>query len=193
MRAYRIFPLRQIKSSNLSKTAFQRLYWFDWYQTHGKNISKTCRHFGISRDTLYTWKRRFKPYNLRTLEDDTSNRKPHKLRQMTTDPKILARIYEIRLADLEKSKYEIQEELKREGITVGRSAIQKVINRHSELLNTQHWKRIRKHRNYKIARIKAAVELREKNLGSLVQIDTKYFYVLGRRFYLFSAIDCKSR
>jgi transposase InsO family protein len=193
MRAYKIFPLKQIHSTNLSKAALKRLYWFDWYQTHGKNISLTCRHFGISRDTLYTWKRRFRPYNLKTLEDDTANRRPHKLREMTTDPKVLNRIYEIRLADLEKSKWEIQEELKREGITVGRSAIQKVINRHSELLNTQHWKKVRKHRNYKIARIKAAVELREKDLGSLVQIDTKYFYVLGRKFYLFTAIDCKSR
>jgi hypothetical protein len=43
---------------------------------------------------------------------------------MTTDPKALKRIYEIRLADLEKSKYEIQAELLREGIIVGRSAIQ---------------------------------------------------------------------
>ncbi|PIR79099.1 MAG: integrase, partial [Candidatus Levybacteria bacterium CG10_big_fil_rev_8_21_14_0_10_36_30] len=31
------------------------------------------------------------------------------------------------------------------------------------------------------------------NLGSLVQVDTKYFYVLGKKFYIFSAIDCKSR
>lgn len=193
MRAYKVFPLIQIKSANLSKAALARLYWFDWYQTHGKNVSLTCRHFGISRDTLYTWKRRFKPYNLQTLEDDTANRKPHKLREMTTDPKILARIYEIRLADLEKSKYEIQAELLREGITVGRSAIQKVINRHMELLNTQHRKRLKIHRTLKIARIKAARELKTKDLGSLVMIDTKHLYVLGIRFYLFVAIDCKSR
>ena len=193
MRAYKIFPLKQIKSACLSKAALRRLYWFDWYQTHGKNISLTCRHFGISRDTLYTWKRRFKPYNLQTLEDDTSNRRPYKLRQMTTDPKILQRIYEIRLADLEKSKYEIQAELLREGVTVGRSAIQKVINRHLELANTQHRKRLKTHRKIAIARIKAARELKTKDLGSLVMIDTKHLYVLGIRFYLFVAIDCKSR
>ena len=49
------------------------------------------------------------------------------------------------------------------------------------------------HKKYSIARIKAARELREKDLGSLVQVDTKYFYLLGRKFYIFSAIDCKSR
>lgn len=193
MRAYKIFPLRQIKSASLSKAALARLYWFDWYKTHGNNVSLTCRHFGISRDTFYHWEKSFKPYNLQTLEDDTSSRRPHKLREMTTDPKILKRIYEIRLADLEKSKYEIQAELLREGTTVGRSAIQKVINRHMELSNIQHRKRLKKHRNLKIARIKAARELKTKDLGSLVMIDTKHLYVLGIRFYLFVAIDCKSR
>jgi len=193
MRAYKRFSLRQIRSANLSKAALGRLCWFDWYQTHGKNISLTCRHFGISRDTFYLWKRRFKPYNLRTLEDDTSNRRPHRLRQMSTDPKILTMIYDIRLADREKSKYEIQEELKRQGITVGRSTIQKVINRHHELLNTQHTKKMRSHRKLSIARLRASREMRERYPGALIQIDTKHFYVLGIRFYLFVAVDCKSR
>jgi len=193
MRAYKIFPLRRIKSANLSKAALQRLCWFDWYQTHGKNISLACRHFGISRDTFYLWLRRFKPYNLQTLEDDTANRRPNHLRQMTTDLTIIKRIYEIRLDDLEKSKYEIHEELLREGIKISHKVIQKVINRHAELLNTQHRKRLAKHRRYKIARIKAARELKTKDLGSLVMIDTKHLYILGIRFYLFVAIDCLSR
>ncbi len=100
---------------------------------------------------------------------------------------------EIRLADLEKSKYEIQAELLREGTTVGRSAIQKVINRHSELLNTQHIKKLKAHRKLAIARLRASREMREKHPGALIQIDTKHFYVLGKRFYLFCAVDCKSR
>src|SRR3989344_4395583 len=173
--------------------AHRRLYWFDWYQTHGKGISLTCRHFGISRNTFYHWKKVFKPYNLQTLEDDTSNRRPHKLREMTTDIKILKRIYNIRHDDLEKSKWEIHEELLREGTKVAHNVIQRIINRHPELLNTQHRKKLKAHRNLKIARIKAARELKTKALGSLVMIDTKHLYVLGVRFYLFVAIDCKSR
>ena len=112
---------------------------------------------------------------------------------MTTDPAILAMIYDIRLADREKSKWEIQEELKRQSVTVGRSAIQKVINRHPELLNTQHIRKLRSHRKLTIARLRASREMREKYPGALVQIDTKHFYVLGIRFYLFCAVDCKSR
>ena len=76
---------------------------------------------------------------------------------------------------------------------ISHKVIQKVINRHIELRNTQHKATLKKHRNYSIARIKAAYELKDKDLGSLVQVDTKYLYVLGRRFYLYVAIDCKSR
>lgn len=115
------------------------------------------------------------------------------MREMTTPQAIQRRIYAIRKDDPEKSKYEIQAELRDEGVIVGQSAIQNVINRYPELKNIQHRKRIRRHRVFKIARVKAAIELRERNLGSLVQVDTKYFSILGDKYYIFSAIDCKSR
>lgn len=193
MRAYKIIPLSQIKAASLSPAALKRLTWFDYYQTHGKNISKTCRHFGISRDTFYLWQKRFNPYFLKTLEDDTSTRRPHHLREMTTPSWIRKKIYDLRLKDLEKSKYEIHEELKREGLRISHKVIQKVINRHLELRNTQHQQALKKHKNYSIARIRASKELKEKTLGSLVQVDTKHVYILGSKFYIFAAIDCKSR
>lgn len=193
MRHYNIIPWKQLKDSSLSKDGLKRLQWIDWYYSHGKNAEATCRHFGISKSVFYRWFNRYDRNNLKTLEFDTKTRRPSRVRVPNIDIRTLQRIYEIRKTDLEKSKYEIQEELKREGISIGQSAIQRVINSNKELLNIQHRKRVRKHRNYKIARIKAAIELRERNLGSLVQVDTKYFYVLGRKFYIFSAIDCKSR
>lgn len=112
---------------------------------------------------------------------------------MQVSQSVIDRIYAIRKADVEKSKYEIQVELKVEGIIIGQSAIQKVINRYPELRNLQHKKGVCKHRLRKIARLKAAVELRDKGVGSLVQVDTKYYAILGNTYYLFSAIDCKSR
>lgn len=193
MRAFNILPVPVIQAASLSKDALKRLTWIDWYFSHAKNAERTCRHFNISKSVFYRWLNRFEEKNLKTLEFDTKTRRPHNVREMTTPLWIQKKIYEIRLNDPEKSKYEIQAELKDEGIAIGRKCIQKIINRHPELLNTQHKKRTDKHRNYKIARIKAAIELREKDLGSLVQVDTKYFYVLGRKFYIFSAIDCKSR
>lgn len=193
MRAFKVFPKIQVEATPLTKDGLKRLEWFDYYLSHNKNISLTCRHFGISRDTFYLWKKRFNPRNLLSLEFDTKTRRPHKVREMTTPKWIRDRIYEIRKADLEKSKYEIQAELKDEGIIVGRKCIEKVIKRHPELLNTQHRKKVRKHKKYAIARVKAAKELRDKAIGSLVQVDTKYLSVLGNTYYIFSAIDCKSR
>ena len=193
MRHYNILPVAQIKNASLSKDALKRLIWIDWYSSNGRNAELTCRHFGISKSLFYRWKNRFDSKNLQSLEFDTKTRRPSKVRETTMPISVKKRIYEIRLQDPEKSKYEIQEELKREGIFSGQSAIQNFINKNKELLNIAHHKRVNKHRNYKIARIKAAIELREKDLGSLVQVDTKYFYVLNKKFYIFSAIDCKSR
>ncbi len=193
MRAFNILPVPVIQAASLSKDALKRLTWIDWYFSHDKNAELTCRHFGVSKSVFYRWFNRFDKRNLISLEFDTKTRRPHHVREMTTDPTVSKQIYDIRIKDLEKSKWEIHEELRRRGINVAHNVIQKVINRHRELLNTQHTKRIDKHRNYKIARIKAAIELREKDLGSLVQVDTKYFYVLNKKFYIFSAIDCKSR
>jgi transposase InsO family protein len=193
MRAYRILPTQQIKAACLSPDGQKRLWWIDWYRFHGENAEQTCRHFGISKSVFYRWKNRYIPKNLTTLEDDKKTRRPHHLRSMTTPSWVIRKISDIRKGNLEKSKYEIQEELKRIGIAVGQSAIQKVINRNPELHNLQHRKRVRKYRHYLIARLKAARELKEKYPGSLVQVDTQYFYVLRKKFYLFSAVDCKTR
>ena len=194
MRSFKSFPVVQVSSNYLSKEALRRLEWFDFWLSHNRNISLTCRHFGISRDTFYLWKKRFNKNNLHSLEDNLKTRTPHNLRQMTTPKKIINLICMIRSEDVEKSKYEIQAELlDKYGISVGYNTIQKIINRHIHLLNAQHKRKLKKHRNHKIARIKAAAELRDRDLGSLIQIDTKHLYVLGKRFYVFVAIDCKSR
>lgn len=181
------------KSASLSPFAKRRLEWLDFYFSHQQNARLTCRHFSLSPDTFYRWKKRFRPFSLETLEDNLKTRRPIHLREMTTPLWLMDKVVKIRRADQEKSKYEIQEELKREKIKLGSSTIQKILNRHPELLNTQHLQKVRKHRRFSIARIKANLELKEKFPGSLVQVDTKHLYILGRRFYLFAAIDSYSR
>ena len=129
-----------------------------------------------------------------SLEDNLKTRTPHNLRQMITPKYIIDLVIKIRGDDLEKSKYEIQAELKDlYDIKLGYNTIQKIINRHVHLQNNQHRKQARAHKNRSIARLKAESILRDKTLGSLVQIDTKHLYILGKRFYLLVAVDCKSR
>lgn len=196
MRAFKILPRNIVISAHLSSAALKRLSWFDFNESHGGNISLTCRHFGISRDTFYLWKKRFNPRVLSSLEDDTGTRRPKNVRAMTTPIHIRDLICTIRSNDPEKSKYEIQAELSDlYGIKIGYNTIQKVINRHPELLraNVNHLRGLRKHRRFLVPRVRAAYELKDKFPGSLVQIDTKHLYVLGKRFYLFVAVDCRSR
>ncbi len=67
------------QSANLSKKAKQRLKWMDWYFSHRKKARATCRHFGISPDTFYTWLKRYNPYYLPSLED--RSKKPKNFRK----------------------------------------------------------------------------------------------------------------
>jgi len=70
--------------AELSREAQRRLAWLDYYQTHGRNAALTCRYFGISRQTLYRWKRRYDPQNLRTLE--AGSHRPQRRRRPTWTP-----------------------------------------------------------------------------------------------------------
>ena len=47
------------KITDISKVAKQRLKWFDYYHSHGRNVARTCRYFGISRQTFHRWRRRY--------------------------------------------------------------------------------------------------------------------------------------
>lgn len=53
----------------LSKAARLRLQWFKFYETHGRNASLTCRHFGLARQTFYRWKSRYDAHGVKGLED----------------------------------------------------------------------------------------------------------------------------
>lgn len=65
---------------NLPKEVRLRLKWIKHYQKY-RSARLTCRHFGISPDTFYLWKKRFNPDNPLTLEDDKKNRRPKHFRK----------------------------------------------------------------------------------------------------------------
>ncbi len=73
--------LRLKLAPELSREASKRLKWFDYYESHNHNARLTCRHFDISPQTFYRWKRRYNPGHLETLEDRTH--RPKRVRQPT--------------------------------------------------------------------------------------------------------------
>lgn len=193
MRSFKILPVVSLsRISSLSRDGLKRLEWIDWYYCHGKNAERTCRHFSLSKSVFYRWLNRFNKYNLKTLEFDTHTRRPDHLRKMTTPREVISLVCKIREDDPEKSKYEIQAELRQlHGVKLGYNTIQKIINRDPKLAILK--KKVRRYRNHKIDRIPASYDLKDKDLGSLIQVDTKHYYVLGERYYIFAAVDCKSR
>ena len=65
----------------LSREAQLRVQWMTHYQQNGRNAAFTCRHFGISRQTFYRWRRRYDPQDLTSLED--RSHRPQRLRTPT--------------------------------------------------------------------------------------------------------------
>lgn len=63
----------------LSRQVKHRLDVIRWCEAHGGNVALTARHFGHSRSTLYTWRKRYEQEGLRGLED--RSRRPHTVRQ----------------------------------------------------------------------------------------------------------------
>ena len=80
--------------ADLSPQAYKRLKWFDYYEGVGRNARKTCRHFGISPDTFYKWKRRYRSEDLRTLEEQS--RQPKQVRQPTWTQETARAVLELR-------------------------------------------------------------------------------------------------
>src|SRR3989338_2240866 len=75
--------LSRLRRSDINAGAKARLAWMDYYRKT-KNARLTCRHFGISPDTFYRWKRRYQPKNLKSLEDNPKLKRPKRLRTPMT-------------------------------------------------------------------------------------------------------------
>jgi putative transposase len=78
----------------LSKEARRRLKWFDYYYSHGCNARLTCRHFDISPQTFYRWKRRYDPHHLKSLENRSC--RPKRARRPTWSPELVEAVLKLR-------------------------------------------------------------------------------------------------
>lgn len=67
----------------LSGAARRRLEWMDYYERCRRNGRLVCRHFDISAQTFYRWRRRYSPGDLTTLESRSP--RPRRLRQPSWD------------------------------------------------------------------------------------------------------------
>jgi len=173
------------RTSNISEKAKQRLRVVDWLRVHNNNISLTSRHFGLNRETVRIWLRKFRQAGMLGLNDQSH--RPKSVRKPTTDWKIVSEIIEIRKQYPAWSKYKIRKMLSRQNMIVSASTVGRVLKRKG-LIN----------RKMSVKRAKAAKSPRKRFpkgfrivlAGDMVQMDTKYVNLIGgKRIYQFTALD----
>lgn len=171
-------------TNNLSERAQQRLKILDWCRAHGNNLSLTARHFGMHRRMLRRWRDRIAKEGPRGLED--RSRRPHRVRQPSVSPDVVAEVVKIRKKYATWSKYKLQpllpSSLKTSVSTVGR-----VLKRRGLIDRRVSRKRSRSAKHPK-ARFPRGMKI--SGPGDMIQMDTKYIMLPGgKRWYQFTAID----
>ena len=115
--------LRRIKE--LSREANQRLKWFDYYERCGHNARLTCRHFDISPQTFYRWKRRYDPKHVETLEDHSH--RPRHIRQPTYSVELVEAVVKLREKYPRWGKNKLVILLQVEGYQVSASTVGRIL------------------------------------------------------------------
>lgn len=185
----------RVHLDDISPDAKRRLAWFDYYEAHGRNVSLTCRHFGISRSTFYHWRGRFKRHDLGTLEDRSS--RPKRCRQKTwTTAEVLA-VKAQREAHPAWGKAKLQVILKRAGFALSVSKVGRILGylkrtgKLREPLRRFSSRRRSWKRAYAIRKPKTYLPTLP---GDLVQVDTVDLQPEpGVRLKQFTAVDVVSR
>lgn len=200
MKAHQILPgaKRLSRILEISPEAKKRLKWLDWYFAHGRNARLTCRHFAISPDTFYRWKKRFKPGCLKTLESLST--KPKTFRKSAIPQTTVDLVVKLRKENMGLSKYKLAKIIKRDydrdyNVDLSSSSIGRILKDKGLIKEANLARDIKRRKsiNYAIPRIRAAKQLRYQKAGYLVQVDTKHLIVLGRTYYQFTAVDCYTK
>jgi len=180
----------------LSRKARQRLKWLDYYKARGYNGRLTCRHFDISPQTFYRWKRRYNPRHLESLED--CSHRPRHLRQPIYSTELVEAVLRLREAYPRWGKDKLVVLLREEGFSCSASTVGRIIHRLKErgvlkepVPNHISARRRQRQRPYAIRKPKDyGISL----VGDLVQLDTLDVRPLpGVSFKHFTAHDVLSR
>jgi transposase InsO family protein len=158
----------------LSKKARQRLKWFDYYKSRGYNARLTCRHFDISPQTFYRWKRRYNPMHLERLEE--RSHRPRHLRQPAYSTELVEAVLRLREEYPKWGKDKLVVLLREKGVSCSASTVGRIIRKLKErgvlrepVPNHISARKRQRKRPYAIRKPKGyGISL----VGDLVQLDT---------------------
>jgi len=109
-----------------SREARRRQKVLDWHNANGKSVSRTARHFGYSRSTIYELLKRSKPGGV-GLED--RSRRPKRVRQPTWSAELEARVLQLRQENPRWGKDMLTPILRREGVEVSVSMVGRILSK----------------------------------------------------------------
>lgn len=180
---------KQAELLKLSKKAKQKLEWFIYYYTKGKeSVATTIRYFGISKSVFYKWKAVFDPVNLKALEE--GSRAPIHTREHEVNPKQEDRVLKLRKLNPEYGKMKIKAIYEREyQEPIASWQVQLVIEKY-HLQRRKSGRIFQKNSNSKRKTIELA---KEQTPGFLVAFDTIVIYRNGLKRYIVCGIDTVSK
>lgn len=108
----------------LSREAQVRLSWMDFYR-QSKNVALTCRHYGISRQTFYRWRRRYDAMDLTSLE--SGSHRPRRCRRPTWSFPLEDKVLTLRLQFPRWGKDKLVVLLRRQGREVSTSMVGRIL------------------------------------------------------------------
>jgi len=146
----------------------------DYYQQHDRNARLTCRHFDISPQTFYRWRRRYHPRRLESLED--RSRRPRRVRQPTWSSELAQAVLELREQYPRWGKDKLQPLLRDAGWSVSTSMVGRIISqlrKRGVLVEPPRLSlAVRRPRAPRPYAIRKPREYQAKLPGDIVQVDT---------------------
>jgi transposase InsO family protein len=115
----------RITAADLSPTGRARLALVDWHRAHGANVSRTARHFGYSRPTVYRWLGRYDRFRLESLEDRPSAPRRRRRPTWTVEQVEAVRLLRERYPRWGKDKLVVL--LRRDGIILSVSMVGRIL------------------------------------------------------------------
>jgi transposase InsO family protein len=194
--------LARTRSVKLSPEAKFRLRFIDNYCRYTRNVTTTCRLFGITRSLFYKWYSRFNPSDLTTLESRSS--RPHRLRSVSYGADLVGRIRSYRqgkdtatysakkLATVIQRDYSACHSWQVSAATIGRiiKKYQLFFQQVVRVASARSKRAIEVWKTRKPAGLQSILATAPRRL---IEFDMKHVYAGGHKYYAFCAIDVYSR
>ena len=165
----------------VSRNAARRLAIIRHAEEVTGNVSQTCRYFGITRQTFYSWLRRFEEKGVEGLRDKSS--RPH-VSPNATNAEVVGKIIYLRQS-YHFGPHKIAMYLKRyHEVTISPSGVWRILKR----LDLNRLPASQRHKTYQ----KRWKRYEKPQPGHQVQVDVKFITPIGaagKKYYQFTAID----